>query len=77
MDRILHGNPPAAYSIGTLLVRLMVGPVFLFEGLQKFVYPAIRGPGRFESIGFANPELWGTLVGAVEVVCGVMILMGD
>lgn len=60
----------------TIIIRLMVGAVFLSEGIQKFVFPAIRGFGRFESMGFPNPEFWGNFVGAFEIVCGVLILMG-
>ena len=74
--KLLESSPTAAYHAGTLLLRLMVGPVFLFEGLQKFIYPAIRGAGRFEKIGFPNPELWGYLVGTFETVCGALILLG-
>jgi len=54
----------------------MVGPVFLFEGLQKFLYPAIRGAGRFEKMGFPAPEFVGYFVGGVEAVCGLLILLG-
>lgn len=54
----------------------MVGPVFLFEGLQKFIYPATRGPGRFEGMGFPAPEFFGYFVGGFEVVCGALILLG-
>lgn len=58
------------------LVRFLVGSVFLSEGLQKFLLPALRGPGRFEQIGFPAPEFFGYGVGLLEVVCGVMILIG-
>jgi uncharacterized membrane protein YphA (DoxX/SURF4 family) len=58
------------------LVRLMVGVVFLSEGLQKFLFPAVRGPGRFADIGFPAPEFFGFGVGTVEVVCGVLVLIG-
>lgn len=60
----------------TVLVRLMVGAVFFTEGLQKFLYPALRGAGRFEKIGFPNPEFWGYFVGTFETVCGALILLG-
>ncbi|MDD4606000.1 MAG: hypothetical protein PHH10_06835 [Dysgonamonadaceae bacterium] len=30
-------------SIVTIIIRLMVGAVFLSEGVQKFIYPAMRG----------------------------------
>src|SRR5690554_1595127 len=60
----------------TILIRLMVGVVFLSEGLQKFIFPGSRGAGRFEKIGLPSPELLGTLVGGFEVVCGALILIG-
>lgn len=74
--KLLADTPTAAYRAGTMLVRLVVGPVFLFEGLQKFVYPAVRGAGRFEKIGFPNPEFWSYFVGTFETICGALILLG-
>lgn len=58
------------------LVRLMVGAVFLSEGLQKFLYPALRGPGRFADMGWPMPGVLGPFVGAAEVVFAVLILIG-
>src|SRR5690554_1057821 len=63
-------------SKATILIRLMVGVVFLSEGIQKFVFPAIRGAGRFEKIGLPSPEFLGTFVGAFEIICGALILIG-
>lgn len=60
----------------TILIRLMVGIVFLSEGIQKFLYPAIRGVGRFEKMGFPSPEFFGNFVGVFEVVCGALLLCG-
>jgi putative oxidoreductase len=60
----------------TLLIRLMVGLVFFSEGLQKFILPEIRGAGRFESIGLPSPELLGHFVGFVEILCGLLVLIG-
>jgi putative oxidoreductase len=59
-----------------LLIRLMVGAVFLSEGIQKFLFPALRGAGRFEKIGLPNPEFLGSFVGFFEVLCGALILLG-
>lgn len=58
------------------LVRLMVGAVFLSEGIQKFLYPALRGPGRFADMGWPMPELLASVVGVGEIVCGVGLLLG-
>ncbi|MDZ7773073.1 MAG: DoxX family protein [Balneolaceae bacterium] len=60
----------------TLLIRIMVGAVFLSEGVQKFLYPAQRGVGRFEGMGFPAPEFFGPFVGAVEIAAGALILAG-
>lgn len=54
----------------------MVGSVFLSEGIQKFLFPAIRGAGRFERIGLPAPEFLGNFVGSFEVICGILILLG-
>ncbi len=73
---LLQSHPEAAYRVGTLLVRLMVGVVFLSEGVQKFLYPELSGPGRFAQMGFPNPEFWGYFVGAFETLCGALVLVG-
>lgn len=60
----------------TIIIRLIVGAVFLSEGIQKFLLPAIRGAGRFEKIGLPAPEFFGSFVGAFEILCGTLILIG-
>ncbi|WP_299821714.1 DoxX family protein [uncultured Pontibacter sp.] len=60
----------------TILIRLMVGAVFLSEGIQKFLFPDVRGAGRFEKIGLPAPEFLGAFVGTFEVLCGAFILLG-
>lgn len=63
-------------AISTFLIRLMVGAVFLSEGIQKFLLPAVRGAGRFEKIGLPNPEFLGSFVGAFEILAGTLLLFG-
>ncbi len=60
----------------TVIIRLIVGAVFLSEGIQKFLFPAIRGAGRFEKIGLPSPEFLGGFVGFFEILCGGLILIG-
>jgi putative oxidoreductase len=69
---------PHAWSgpAATLLIRVMVGAVFLSEGLQKFLYAEYVGAGRFARIGIPAPELMGPLVGIVEIACGTLVLLG-
>ena len=59
-----------------LLIRIMVGSVFLSEGIQKFLYPAQRGVGRFEGMGFPEPEFFGNFVGVFEILGALSILFG-
>lgn len=59
-----------------ILIRVLVGWVFLSEGIQKFLYPAAVGAGRFAKIGIPSPEVVGPFVGTVEIVCGSLILLG-
>ena len=58
------------------LPRLIVGLVFLSEGIQKFLFPELVGAGRFEKIGFSNPEFLASFVASFEIVCGTLILTG-
>ena len=59
-----------------LLIRVLVGWVFVSEGIQKFVFPAQLGVGRFEKIGIPFPHLMAPFVGSVEIVCGSLLLAG-
>ncbi|MFH6988454.1 DoxX family protein [Flavobacterium collinsii] len=60
----------------TIIIRMIVGAVFFSEGVQKFLFPAIRGAGRFEKIGFPSPDFLGSFVGFFEILCGVLLLVG-
>jgi putative oxidoreductase len=70
-DSELDGHAWAA-----LLLRLMVGWVFLTEGIQKFLFTASLGYGRFEKIGIPYPHFTAPFVGVVEIACGVLLLVG-
>jgi len=63
-------------SWGILFVRSLVGWVFLSEGIQKFLFPASLGVGRFQKIGIPGPQFSAPFVGAVEVVCGSLLILG-
>ena len=60
----------------TIIIRLIVGTVFLSEGIQKFLFPIIRGAGRFEKIGLPFHDFLGSFVGTFEILCGILILIG-
>jgi len=63
-------------NVPTLIIRLVVGLIFLSEGLQKYITPETVGTGRFAKIGFSNPAFWAYWVGSFEIVCGILILFG-
>ncbi len=58
------------------LVRLLVGSVFVSEGVQKFIFPVALGAGRFAKIGIPHPHLLAPLVAVLEIACGVLIVLG-
>jgi putative oxidoreductase len=69
---VLDTNAPRA----TILSRLLVGGVFLAEGIQKFLFPAALGVGRFIRIGIPAPQFFAPFVGVVEIVCGAFLIIG-
>ena len=63
-------------SLPMILIRVIVGVVFLTEGILKFVYPGELGTGRFAHIGLPFPHLLAPFVGAVEIAAGGALVLG-
>ncbi|HYB13539.1 MAG TPA: DoxX family protein [Myxococcota bacterium] len=59
-----------------VLIRAMVGAIFVSEGLQKFLYPDLLGVGRFAQIGIPVPGVMAPFVGSTELGCGLLVLLG-
>jgi putative oxidoreductase len=72
ITRVVTTSAPAA----TLLVRLLVGAVFVSEGIQKFLFPDALGVGRFIKIGIPAPAVMAPFVGVVEIACGLLLILG-
>jgi uncharacterized membrane protein YphA (DoxX/SURF4 family) len=72
MRRLFSTSAPRA----TILIRLLVAIVFASEGLQKFLLPMQLGAGRFARIGIPAPEVLAPFVGGVEIVGGLLVLLG-
>lgn len=70
-ERLLKTDAPRS-----VVLVLIVGAVFLSEGLQKFLFPDELGVGRFLKIGLPRPELLAPFVGVVEITCGALVLVG-
>jgi len=68
-------NPPTDGPKSILLLRLMAGGVFFWEGLLKFVY-VNQGVGRFTKLGIPFPHYTATFIGSLEIVGGLLLLSG-
>ena len=77
MNKIISSlmNPPTDGPKSTLILRLMAGGVFFWEGLLKFVY-ANQGVGRFTKLGIPVPHFTATFVGGLEIAGGLLLLAG-
>lgn len=70
--RLLDSHAPRA----TILIRVMVGSLFISEGSQKFLFPEALGVGRFARIGIPSPAIVAPLTGAFEIGCGALLILG-
>ena len=68
-------SPPPDGPASTLLLRMMAGGVFLWEGVLKFVY-VNQGVGRFTKLGMPFPHFTADFVGYLEIVGGLLLLSG-
>ena len=74
LSRVAAARPETAPD-ATLLLRIMVGSVFLWEGVLKFVY-VNQGVGRFTKLGIPLPAVTANLVGVLEIFGGTLLLLG-
>jgi len=63
-------------SMPAALIRLLVGWVFLVEGILKYLWIDELGVGRFTSIGIPAPHFTAPFLGLVEMVCGALVIIG-
>jgi putative oxidoreductase len=59
-----------------IFIRLIVGLVFISEGIQKYLFLQVLGPAFFYEIGFRHAFFWAYFTGAFEMFCGILILFG-
>ncbi len=60
----------------TIIIRIIVGLIFISEGILKYKQVQWLGPGRFTELGFTNPFFWAYFTGAIEILCGALVLSG-
>ena len=68
-------NPPLDGPSGIILLRLMAGGVFLWEGMLKFIY-VNQGVDRFTKLGLPFPQATANMVGVLEIVGGILLITG-
>jgi uncharacterized membrane protein YphA (DoxX/SURF4 family) len=66
---------PGWRSQPVFLIRLAVGLIFITQGVLKYIDPNM-GVNRFAKIGFPHPYFTAHFVGAFEIVCGFLVLVG-
>ena len=71
MRRALLTQAPAA----TILIRIIVGIIFLTEGIQNFLIRRSWAPDASPKSEFRWRKL-GAVVGCVKIVCGAMLILG-
>ena len=72
-DWLVH--PPVKGPSATLVVRLMAGAVFFWEGILKFVY-VNQGVGRFTKLGMPMPDVLAPAIAVLEIVGGLLVMSG-
>src|SRR5713101_7778249 len=68
-------RPPVNGPRATILLRLMAGAVFFWEGLLKFVYTN-QGVGRFTKIGMPFPDVLAHVIAVLEIGGGLLVMSG-
>src|ERR1700733_9465969 len=68
-------TPPVTGQSSIIVIRLMAGFVFFWEGILKFVY-VNQGVGRFTKLGFPFPETTAHLIAIGEIIGGLLIIFG-
>jgi putative oxidoreductase len=68
-------HPPTEGGRSILILRLMAGGVFFWEGLLKFVY-VNQGVGRFTKLGIPFPAYSANFIGGLEILGGLLLLTG-
>ena len=68
-------EPEGRRNLSMILIRVMVGLVFVLEGSLKFLRPEELGAGRFEALGLPIPQFLAPLVGGMEIGGGAAILL--
>lgn len=64
-------------AAGLLALRLVVGFIFIYQGLNKLMWSHAGASGMFTKMGLiGGGEFWAYLIGGLELLGGIMVLLG-
>lgn len=70
-------DQPFIRDTALLLLRVILGAVFIAHGLEKFIVSGIDGTARqFSAWGIPQPRLFAWFAGLGEVIGGAMLIIG-
>src|SRR6266478_7836627 len=77
MKKVIHWflNSPVTGRSTILIIRLMAGAVFFWEGILKFAY-VNQGVGRFTKLGFPFPATTAHIIATGEIIGGLLLIFG-
>jgi putative oxidoreductase len=67
--------PPVTGQSSIIIIRLLAGTVFFFEGILKFIY-ASQGISRFVKLGFSFPTVTANIIATGEIIGGLLLVFG-
>ena len=68
-------DAPVTGQSSIIIIRILAGSVFFWEGILKFVY-VNQGVGRFTKLGFPFPEMTADLIATGEIIGGLLLMAG-
>lgn len=75
--RLVHTPSPTVRSGALLVARIILGVILIAHGLQKFTEWTLAGTGQaFASMGVPMPGTSATIAALVELVGGVLLILG-
>lgn len=77
MRNFLHCNCGSKFApLASLLLRVVVGVIFLVHGWQKLQGGVPGTAGFLATLGFPAPEFFAVLLIAAEVIGGALLIIG-
>lgn len=70
-------DKPAVRDAGLLILRVVLGVIFIAQGWQIFVITGItETTGQLSALGVPQPALTAWLLGIVQLIGGAMLVVG-